>query len=167
MHNIVPLCPLQQIMKKSMTDRGGKSLFIILLGLFYISFTNVQSQLSPLITVNDLGSTNEFSTDGLVAWGIIPRDISQSIFVKIVDFNMVCNASGDRIDTSYVSVIVHRRRVTSWCWTLTLAWLEIHYIGGDFDFIFSAACSVASSSSPKYLTPPLVPLLVVGWVASH
>ena len=34
-------------------------------------------------------------------------------------------------------------------------------IGGDFDFIFSAVCS-AASSSPKYLTPPLVPLLVVG-----
>ena len=111
-----------------MMDCEGKSLFIILLGLFYISFTNVQSQLCPLITVNDLGSTNEFSTDGLIARGIIPQgDSSQSIFVKIVDFNMVCNASGDWIDTSSdISVTVHRRLVTSWCWTLTLAWLEIH-----------------------------------------
>ena len=80
-----------------MMDREGKSLFIILLRLFYIiSFTNAQSQSCPLITVNNLGSTNKFSTDRLVARSIIPLgDTSQSTFVRIVDFNKVCNASGD------------------------------------------------------------------------
>ena len=35
-------------------------------------------------------------------------------------------------------------------------------LGEVFDFVFSTVRSVDSSSSPKYLTPPLVPLLVVG-----
>ena len=82
--------------------------------------------------------------------------------MRIVDFNKVCNASGDRIDTSSdVSVIVHRTTGD----LLVLDFdpcLARDTIGGDFDFIFSAVYSIASSSSPKYLTPPLVPLLVVG-----
>ena len=35
-------------------------------------------------------------------------------------------------------------------------------LGGVFAFFFSTVGSVDSSSSPKYLTPPLVPLLVLG-----
>ena len=35
-------------------------------------------------------------------------------------------------------------------------------LGEVFDFFLSTMRSIASSSSPKYLTPPLVPLLVVG-----
>lgn len=34
-------------------------------------------------------------------------------------------------------------------------------LGGVFAFFFSTVGSAGSSSSPKYLTPPLVPLLVV------
>ena len=86
-----------------------RGLIVLLVWLGLACLASAQSQSCPLITINDLGSTTEFSTDGLVARGIIPPGdtSSQRIFVRIVDFNIVCNASGDRIDTSsYVSVIV-------------------------------------------------------------
>ena len=77
--------------------------------LVWLELASAQSQSCPLITINDLGSTTEFSNDGLVARGIIPvgDTSSQGIFVRIMDFNIVCNASGDRINTSsFVSVVV-------------------------------------------------------------
>ena len=86
-----------------------RELIVLSVCLGLACLASAQSQSCPLITINDLGSTTEFSTNGLVAQGIIPPGdtSSQSIFVRIVDFNIVCNASGDRIDTSsYVSVIV-------------------------------------------------------------
>ena len=92
-------------------DREGKLLFIILLGLFFISFTNAQTSSCLLITINDLGNTTEFSTNGLVARAIVPPGeeipTSTRVPVRIRNFTTVCDASGDRINTSsYVSVIV-------------------------------------------------------------
>ena len=71
-----------------------------------ISFINAQS--CPSITLHDLGSTTELSTNGLVALAIVPpADPRSSIPVRIRNFATVCDASGDRRDTSsYVSVVV-------------------------------------------------------------
>ena len=85
-----------------------KELFVLVwLGLA-CRLAGAQSISCPLITINDLGSTTDFSTDGLVARAIVPQgDAAQSIPVRIRDFMVVCDASGDRINTSsYVSVVV-------------------------------------------------------------
>ena len=76
--------------------------------LALISFTNAQSQSCPPITISDLGSTTSFSSDGLVAEGIVPQGESvPSIPVRIMNYTIVCDASGNRRDTSsYVSVVV-------------------------------------------------------------
>ena len=62
----------------------------------------------PLITIDDLGSTTEFSTQGLVARGIAPTgEVAVSVPVRIRNFTKVCDAAGDRINTSsFVSVVV-------------------------------------------------------------
>ena len=67
-----------------------------------------QATSCPLITINDLGSTTDFSTDGLIARAIVPpAEAVQSIPVIIRNFTIVCDASGDRINTSsFVSVVV-------------------------------------------------------------
>ena len=85
-----------------------KGEYLIVLGLALISFSNAQIQSCPLITNNDLGSTTEFSTDGLVARAIVSgEEAAQSIPVRIRDFTIVCDASGERISTSsYASVVV-------------------------------------------------------------
>ena len=75
---------------------------------------NLQSYCSR-ITVNDLGSTAEFSTEGLVsrAIRIITSGLGNNVTVvspvpvRIRNFAIVCDASGDRINTSFfVSVVV-------------------------------------------------------------
>ena len=83
--------------------------FFFILSLL-ISFTNAQTSLescSP-ITINDLGSTTSFSSDGLVAVGLVPPGESVvNIPVRIMNYTIVCDASGDRKYTSsYVSVVV-------------------------------------------------------------
>ena len=84
-----------------------QSLLLIWLGLDY-HLANAQSMSCPLITINDLGSTTEFSTQGLVARAIIPPgEAAASVAVRIRDFTKVCDAAGDRINTSsFVSVVV-------------------------------------------------------------
>ena len=70
---------------------------------------NAQSRSCPLITIDDLGSTTEFSTQGLIAWGISLNtgEAEPSISVRIRNFTKVCDAAGDRINTSsFVSVVV-------------------------------------------------------------
>ena len=89
-------------------DRQGKCcLFIILQVLMTISFTNAQSS-CPSITLQDLGNTTDFSANGLVARGIVPPgDALLGLPVRIRNFTTVCDASGDRRDTSlFVSVVV-------------------------------------------------------------
>ena len=83
-------------------------LLIIVLGLASLSFSNAQSQSCPLITIDDLGSTTEFSISGLVARAIVPPGETIAVIsVRIRNFAIVCDASGDRINTSSsVSVVI-------------------------------------------------------------
>ena len=87
-------------------DHEGNFCFILLLGL--ISFANAQSQSCPRITINDLGSTTEFSMEGLIAGAIVPPGgHAFSVPVRIRSFTTVCDAAGGRINTSsFVSVVV-------------------------------------------------------------
>ena len=89
----------------AMADCKGMYSFIL---LALISFTNAQSQSCPPITISDLGSTTSFSSDGLVAEGIVPPgEAVVSIPVRVMNHTIVCDASGNRRDTSsYVSVVV-------------------------------------------------------------
>ena len=82
-------------------------LFIVL-NLALLSFSSAQSQSCPLITIDDLGSTTEFSIDGLVARAIVPPGEPIAVIpVRIRNFAIVCDASGNRINTSsFVSVVV-------------------------------------------------------------
>ena len=81
--------------------------FMLLLVL--MSFADAQSQSCPRITISDLGSITEFSDQGLVARAIVPSgdNAVSTIPVRIRNFAIVCDAAGDRINTSsFVSVVV-------------------------------------------------------------
>ena len=84
-----------------------QSLLLIWLGLDY-HLANAQSASCPLVTIDDLGSNTEFSTQGLVAQGISPTgESAASIPVRIRNFTRVCDAVGNQINTSsFVSVVV-------------------------------------------------------------
>ena len=93
-------------MQQERTMYFGQSL-VILLGLAY--FSNAQSNSCPPITINDLGSTTEFSSNGLVSrtLSLDTGEAGAIIPVRIRNFAIVCDASGDRINTSsYVSLVV-------------------------------------------------------------
>ena len=79
---------------------------LICLGLAY--FASAQSSSCLSITINDLGNTTSFSSDGLVADGIVPQGESgTNIPVRIMNYTIVCDTSGNRRNTSsYVSVVV-------------------------------------------------------------
>ena len=83
-------------------------LFTLTLSLVY--FANAQTLSScPSITVNDLGSTTPFSSNGLVSLAARPvsRVTGDGIPVRIVDYHIVCEASGmSRNTSSFVSVLV-------------------------------------------------------------
>jgi hypothetical protein len=85
-----------------------QSLLLIWLGLAGYRLASAQSQSCPLITIDDLGSTTEFSSNGLIARGIVPPGESGlNVPVRIRNFTIVCDAAGDRINTSsFVSVVV-------------------------------------------------------------
>ena len=81
--------------------------FILLLAL--MSFADAQSHSCPHITINDLGSTTEFSIEELVARGIAPLEdhTISTVPVRIRNFAIVCDAAGNQINTfSFVSVVV-------------------------------------------------------------
>ena len=82
-------------------------LLLIWLGLAY-RLVNAQSMSCPLITIDDLGSNITFSSNGLVARAIVPSgETSPNVPVRIRDFTVVCDAAGDRRNTSsFVSVVV-------------------------------------------------------------
>ena len=71
-------------------------------------FSNAQSDSCPPITINDLGNTTNFSAQGLISRALVlPADFLVIIPVRIRNFATVCDASGDRINTSsFVSVVV-------------------------------------------------------------
>ena len=85
-----------------------KGRYHLILSLALLAFADAQSHTCPRITVNDLGSTTEFSTEGLVARGIVPPgNTVDSVLVRIKNFAIVCDASGDQINTSsFVSVVI-------------------------------------------------------------
>ena len=89
-------------------NHKGRYHFILLSAL--ISFTDAQSHSCPRITINDLGSATEFSTEGLIARAIVLQSGGQhftTVPVRIRNFAIVCDAAGDRINTSsFVSVVV-------------------------------------------------------------
>ena len=80
----------------------------ILITMVY--FTNAQSSMTcPSITVNDLGSTTNFSSAGLVPLAArLSQEASvDGIPVRIMDYHVVCDASGmSRNTSSFVSVLV-------------------------------------------------------------
>ena len=78
---------------------------LIWLGL--TCFTNVLSSCPP-ITVGDLGSTTDFSTDGLLPAAVRPPgEVVERIPVRIINYYIVCDASGMSRDTSsFASVLV-------------------------------------------------------------
>ena len=87
-----------------------QSMVLIWLGLDY-HLVNAQSFIAtscPLITIDDLGNTTEFSTQGLIARAIVPPgEAGAMVPVRIRNFTRVCDAAGDRINTSsFVSVVV-------------------------------------------------------------
>ena len=89
--------------------------YILLLALMSFADANLLQSYCSRITVNDLGSTTEFSTEGLVsrAIGMVTSGLGNNVTVvspvpvRIRNFAIVCDASGDRINTSFfVSVVV-------------------------------------------------------------
>ena len=81
--------------------------FRLSLSISCICMVNAQS-CSP-ITDGDLGSTTDFSSSGLVPLAVIPpgEDIPDRIPVRIMNYAIVCDASGMNRDTStFVSVLV-------------------------------------------------------------
>ena len=84
-----------------------QSLLLIWLGLAY-RLATAQSVSCPRITIDDLGSTTTFSSNGLVSRGLIPPgEASVNIPVRIRNFTKVCDAAGARLNTSsFVSVVV-------------------------------------------------------------
>ena len=88
-------------------DPKGTYPLILLLAL--MSFSDAQSQSCPRITINDLGNTTEFSNEGLVSRVIVSsvNAAVSTVPIKIRNFTTVCDAAGDRINTSsFVSVVV-------------------------------------------------------------
>ena len=88
-------------------DHKGRYHFILLLAL--MAFADAQSHSCPRITINDLGSTTEFSTEDLIARAIVPSGGHgfSTVPVRIRNFTTVCDAAGDRINTSsFISVVV-------------------------------------------------------------
>ena len=83
----------------------AQSLFIWL-GL--VCLASAQSFPCTPLTINDLGSTTSFSANGLISPALEPSgERTNEIPVRIIDYHIVCDASGNRRNTSfYVSVLV-------------------------------------------------------------
>ena len=91
-----------------MAQLHGVTLLSVCLGLAY--FANAQIGLEcPPISVNDLGSTDQLSMNGLLARSIEAGGESPIVVpARVMSFSLVCDASGQRRGTSsYVSVLVN------------------------------------------------------------
>ena len=76
--------------------------------IVYLGLANAQL-LCPPITVADIGSTTELTTDGNVARSLINvgEGARDPVPVRVIDYRVLCDASGSRRDTSSsVSVLV-------------------------------------------------------------
>ena len=87
---------------------GAPRVFGLLLSITCIYSVNAQSLRCSSITMDDLGSTTDFSSNGLVAQAIVPQgETTPSIPVRVRNFTIVCDAAGDQRGTSsFVSVVV-------------------------------------------------------------
>ena len=88
---------------------GAQRVFGLLLSIACIYSANAQSDSCPLITLNDLGTATNFSDQGLVsrALSLNTGEARANVPARIRNFATVCDASGNRINTSsYVSVVV-------------------------------------------------------------
>ena len=87
---------------------GAQRVFGLLLSIACIYSANAQSNSCPSITINDLGTTTEFTSGGLVSRGLVPQGETNVVIpVRIRSFATVCDAAGERINTSsFVSVVV-------------------------------------------------------------
>ena len=92
---------------KAKMDRQGL-MYPFILTMSFVYFANAQTLSCPPITVNDLGSTTNFSIDGLVPAAVTPPGESVvHIPVRIIAYHIVCDASGMSRNTSFfVSVLV-------------------------------------------------------------
>ena len=88
-------------------DRQGL-MYPFILTMSFVYFPNAQTLSCLPITVNDLGSTTNFSSDGLVPAVVTPPGESvDAIPVRIIAYHIVCDASGTSRSTStFVSVLV-------------------------------------------------------------
>ena len=69
---------------------GHKGTYPFILLLALMSFADAQSQSCPPITINDLGSTMGFSTEGLISRVIVPpEDTVPIVPVRIRNFSIV------------------------------------------------------------------------------
>lgn len=106
---LVHSCHLHILQIKFLTRIFKEAMYtcaLICLGL--ASFVNALTGSCPPITFNDLGSTTELSTAGLVARNILPSDAELSLVpTRINRFAVLCEAPGKMPNTlSYVSVLV-------------------------------------------------------------
>ena len=82
------------------------------LPVYFLAIANAQSNLPglecPPFTVDVLGSTTGLSTEGLLALSVQPGgEVPITIPVRVVNYTIVCDASGRLRDTSsYISVLV-------------------------------------------------------------
>ena len=83
---------------------------ILILSYCYIGVAHLANgQLScSRFTIANLGNTTDFSTDGLLPWSLVAgRTHSPPAPVKISNYKVLCDATGEMRDTSsYVSVLV-------------------------------------------------------------
>ena len=88
-------------------DRQGL-MYPFILTMSFVYFPNAQTLSCLPITVNDLGSTTNFSSDGLVPAAVTPPgEFVDPIPVRIITYHIVCDASGTSRSTStFVSVLV-------------------------------------------------------------
>ena len=88
-------------------DRQGL-MYPFILTMSFVYFANAQTLSCLPITVNDLGSTTNFSSDGLVPTAVTPPgEVVDPIPVRIIAYHIVCDASGtSRFTSTFVSVLV-------------------------------------------------------------
>ena len=78
------------------------------LPVYYFANAQLPGLECPPFTVDILGSTTNLSTEGLLANSIQPGgEVPMAIPVRVVNYKIVCDASGRMRDTSsYISVLV-------------------------------------------------------------
>ena len=143
------------------------SLIIIWLGL--VCLASAQSACPP-INIDDLGSTTDFSPNGLVSLAIdFAAESSFNIPVRIIDYHVVCDASGFlRNTSSFVSVLVQFQcsfpisggpSLLPTCDGSTIITRQYQFscvTGNEWAAIVSGITSFVETMNPRatFLTPP-------------